>query len=224
VHIKIRGGLAADLSIRPNGYDCFLVEEIFAEAVYDLDVGSVQKIVDLGGNIGLASVFLAKRYPEAQICCVEPIPDNIAVLQRNIEANKLSIRVVAAAVGPQDGRTHFELSSDPRQHAASDSKVVVEPTGRRLEVEVFSVPSLLKMMGWDEFDLLKIDIEGGEVEVLRGRPEWLRKVRYIIGEGHVGAGYTIGACRADLEPMGFEVKQIKLMEGAMLFGARRLSS
>ncbi len=228
LRIKIRAGLPiaakTRISIRPNGYDCALVEEIFTENAYALETGSVRRIIDLGANIGLASLFLAKRYPDAQICCVEPIPDNLSVLRRNIEENKLSIRAIAAAVGARDGQTQFELSSDPRQHAASNSKVVVDRTGRKVDVDVISIPSLLRLMGWDEFDLLKIDIEGAEVEVFAGRPEWLRKVRYIIGEGHVGAGYTIEACRADLEPMGFKVDRIKSTEGAWLFGARRLPS
>jgi FkbM family methyltransferase len=224
LRIVIRAGRPIAISIRPNGYDCALVEEIFNEKAYALEIGNVARIIDLGGNIGLASLFLAQRYPDAQICCVEPIPDNLSVLRRNIEENKLSIRVIAAAVGARDGQTQFELSSDPRQHAASNSKVVVDRTGRKVDVEVISIPSLLRLMEWDEFDLLKIDIEGGEVEVLAGQPEWLRKVRYIIGEGHVGAGYTIEACRADLEPMGFKVDRIKSMEGAWLFGARRLPS
>ena len=119
-------------------------------------------MVDLGGNIGLSSVFFAKQYPGAEICCVEPIPDNIALLRRNVEINHLQIRIVTAAVGAKDGKARFELSVDPRQHAVSDSKVIT-PGVRSVDVEVLSVPSLMRLMGWEEIDLLKIDIEGGEV-------------------------------------------------------------
>jgi FkbM family methyltransferase len=222
--IKIRHGVKATLNIRANGCDWRLVEEIFAEGGYTAEARNSKRILDLGGNIGLASVFFAKQFPEAQICCVEPIPDNLLILRKNIDDNMLDVRVIAAAVGVQDGRTQFSLSSDPRCHAASDSKVVVDPTGIKIDVDVISVPSLMRMMGWDEFDLLKIDIEGGEVEVLGGRPQWLTKVRYIIGEGHNGAGYTIDACRRDLEPMGFKVDLLKTMDGAWIFAARQISS
>lgn len=95
---------------------------------------------------------------------------------------------------------------------------------RELVASVFCVPSLLQIMEWNEFDLLKIDIEGAEVEVLGGRPQWLTKIRYIVGEGHIGAGYTIDACKKDLEPMGFNVDLFKMTSGAWVFFARRISS
>jgi FkbM family methyltransferase len=223
IQIRTRRGLEARLNLRVNGCDCQVVKEIFAEGIYAVDTRNVRRILDLGGNIGLASVFLAKQYPQAQVCCVEPVPDNLLVLRRNIEDNQLPIRVVAAAVGARDGRTKFNLSSDPRQHAASDSKVIIEPTGTVIDADVISVPSLMRIMGWDEFDLLKVDIEGAEAEVLGGRPQWLAKVRYIIGEGHIGAGYTVDACRRDLEPLGFKVDVLKVMDGAWVFLARRIS-
>src|ERR1017187_10064031 len=196
VQINVGNGMAARLFIRENGYDWALVEEIFADHVYRVEAENVKRVVDLGGNIGLSSLFFAKQYPGAEICCVEPIPDNIALLRRNVEINHLQIRIVTAAVGAKDGKARFELSVDPRQHAVSDSKVIT-PGVRSVDVEVLSVPSLMRLMGWEEIDLLTIDIEGGEVEVLGGRPQWLEKVHCIIGEGHIGAGYTIEACRRD---------------------------
>ena len=224
IRIRTRRGLEAILNLRTNGYDCRVVEEIFADGSYAIQAENVKRILDLGGNIGIASVFFAKQYPQAQVCCVEPIPSNLMVLRKNIEDNMLAVRVVAAAVGARDSRAKFNLSSDPRQHAAADSKVIVNSTGQEIDVEVISAPSLMRMMGWDEFDLLKIDIEGAEVEVLGGGPPWLAKVRYIIGEGHAGAGYTIDACRRDLEPLGFKVDLLKTMSGAWIFFARRGSS
>jgi hypothetical protein len=94
-------------------------------------------------------------------------------------------------------------------------------TGETLEVDVLSVPSLLWLMEWERFDLLKIDIEGSEKEVLGGHPPWLEKVRCIIGEDRFLAGYTIEACRGDLEPMGFEVRQLVKSVGTLPFLARR---
>jgi hypothetical protein len=76
-------------------------------------------------------------------------------------------------------------------------------------------------MGWNEIDLLKIDIEGGENDVLGEHPEWLRRVNTIVGEGHFGAEYDIDRCRRDLEPMGFSVIEISKNAGAMTFSASR---
>jgi FkbM family methyltransferase len=212
---------ALRLRIRNNGFDYDVVEEIFAKNAYNIGLDNVKRVLDLGGNIGLASLFFARSYPGAQICTVEPIPGNLTVLESNLKLNHISAQVVPAAAGERDGKIRFVISKDPRQHASETTGIKVLPTASSIEVDMVSVPSLMKLMGWAEIDLLKIDIEGGETAVLGGRPDWLRKVRSIVGEGHVGVGYTIEACRADLEPMGFQVRLLDQRAGAMLFVAQR---
>ncbi|MCC6538348.1 MAG: FkbM family methyltransferase [Bryobacterales bacterium] len=214
----IRAQAPVRVAIRANGYDWETLEEVFGERVYGLDMPGVRRIMDLGGNIGLTAVFLSRSFPGAEVCTVEPMPDNLRVLRRNCALNP-GIRVVEAAVGPAEGRVTFQASADPRQHAAGGS------AGRGgIEVRVRSIPSLMQELGWPEIDLLKVDIEGGEAALLGGRPEWLRKVRTIVGEGHDCVGYSIGECRRDLEPMGFAVRQVRQSAGAMMFIAERLSN
>jgi FkbM family methyltransferase len=223
VEIDVRTGAsnALRLRIRNNGFDYDVVEEIFARNAYKMDLENVSRVLDLGGNIGLASLFFARSYPGAQICTVEPIPGNLAILESNLKLNHVPGRVVPGAVGERDGKIRFVLSQDPTQHSSEATGIVGMATGNGIEVDMVSVPSLMKLMGWAEIDLLKIDIEGGETAVLGGRPDWLKKVRVIIGEGHVGVGYTIEACRTDLEPMGFQVRLLDQRPGAMLFLAHR---
>jgi FkbM family methyltransferase len=211
-------GQKRGLLIRNNGFDWTVVDELFLRQVYRVDLADVTRILDLGGNIGLATVAFAWNHPQAQICTVEPIPDNLAVLRRNVELNRVPGRVVAGAVGPKDGQTRFTLSENPCQHSAG---LAARPTGKTLNVQVFSVPTLMTMMGWQQIDLMKIDVEGAEREVLGGQPSWLKNVRCLIGEGHFGVGYTLEACRKDLEPMGFDVQELYRNEGAMVFLGRR---
>ena len=166
--------------IRQNGYDWAVLEEVFIRDVYRVDLTNVKHILDLGGNIGLAALSFAWNFPDAQICTVEPMPENLAVLRRNVELNRAPVRVVAAAAGTNDGQARFNFSEDPRRHSKS---LVARPTERLVEVNVLSVPCLMKLMDWEDIDLLKIDIEGGEKDLLSGQPSWLKKVRCIIGEG-----------------------------------------
>jgi FkbM family methyltransferase len=221
VQITVRDGADRTIrfALRKDGFDWDTVDEIFVQNIYGVLLDSVKRILDLGGNIGLAALFFARTYPEAHICSVEPIPENLALLERNVELNQAPVRVVCAAAGAQDGKIRFELSDDPRSHSSVGSKGL--PSPRTVEATVLSVPSLMQLAGWEELDLLKIDIEGSEIEVLGDRPPWLKKVRNIIGEGHVGSGYTIEACRRDLEPMGFGIELLRQSEGSFLFLARR---
>lgn len=211
------------LVLRTNGFDWLVVEEVFLHDIYRLDLSDVRRVLDLGGNIGIAALYFASRYPGAQICTVEPIPENLSILKRNIELNELSVRIVPAAAGAQDGRTAFELAEDPRQHSKAVFEEGRSVGARVIEVDVLSVPSLMQLMEWQEIDLLKIDIEGGEREVLGASPPWLTKVRVIIGEGHLGVGYTFDAARRDLEPMGFVLELLSENSGAILFSAHRLA-
>jgi FkbM family methyltransferase len=218
IAVRNLGGTERLLFIRNNGYDWSVADEIFARCIYRNDVTRVARILDLGGNIGLSALWFAWNYPGAEICTVEPIPDNLAILRLNVELNSPAITVIAAAAGPADGTARFPVSADPRLH----SNVIASPqTDRTVDAAVWGVPSLMLRMGWESIDLMKIDIEGGERELLAGRPSWLKQVRCIVGEGHVAAGYGIEACRADLEPMGFRVRQTEQNSGAMIFVARR---
>jgi FkbM family methyltransferase len=210
-----------ELTIRTNGFDWMVVEEIFLRHVYQVPLSNVRRVLDLGDHIGVATVFFADAYPDAQICTVEPESGNLAVLDQNVKLNQLPVTVVAAAVGTADGKTRIQLSDDPRQHtgASSKSKNAIDATG--VEVEVRSVASLMDAMGWQEVDLIKMDIEGMEKEVLAEQPEWLKRVRGLICEGHLGVGYTIDCARRDLEPMGFRVEILDQNPGAVLFFAHR---
>ena len=216
VNLNVAGGEPLRVRIRNNGFDYEVIEEIFLKGVYKVQVQQVRRILDLGGNIGAASLFLSKSYPDAQICVVEPSAANLELLQHNLTTNRVPFRVVKGAAGGEDGKIRFQLSGDPRQDYCETAQPgSVAPEGS-VEVDLYSVPSLMKLMAWEGIDLMKIDIEGSEVQVLGGRPEWLRKVRAIVGEGHDGAHYSIEACRHDLEPMGFRVQLLDKREGAAI--------
>lgn len=207
--------------IRTNGFDAGVLEEIFTERYHKIDLDNVRCILDLGGNIGMTALFMAQVFPEAQLCTVEPIPGNLKILKQNVDLNGVRTRIVAAAAGARDGSTQFQVTTDPRQNTSIGTGLSSAPTEETIDVQVLSVPSLMAMMGWSQLDILKIDVEGGEVEILGGRPEWLKSVRCIIGEGHHGAGYPIEAVKRDLEPMGFNVKVLHQLEGAVVFIAHR---
>ena len=188
---------------------------------YESNVTDARTILDLGANIGVAAAFLSACYPAASMACVEPVPDNLRLLRRNIDANNLSVDVLPAAVGPGDGQTVMEISSDPRQSSALGGDYTPRSTGRTVPVEVMSIPSVLSKLGWSRIDLLKIDIEGGEKPLLGDRPEWLKSVGAILGEGHIGYGYTPDKARNDLAPFGFQVKIYRERKGSFLFFADR---
>jgi len=71
-------------------------------------------------------------------------------------------------------------------------------------VRTMSMDAVLGELGWDRLDLLKLDIEGGEVELFAGGCAWLDRTVAIVGETH-GAG-TADLLRSALAPAGFDLR------------------
>lgn len=169
-------------------------------------------------------MFFSRFYPACTVACVEPVPNNINLLRMNLEINHLSVRVFPSAVGAIDGNAMMNVSPDPRSNSILRNPNTASMLEQMVPVKVLSVPSLLSALNWSKVDLIKIDIEGGEVEVLGGRPDWLNRVGAILGEGHHGSGYTIASARSDLEPFGFTVNLIEQRQGSFLFFAKRTTA
>src|ERR1700730_14900976 len=77
------------LTLRPFAGDLFVLYEVLAFNAYHiapslLQTDKVRVIIDCGANIGITSLFLAARYPDAMIISVEPHPENFALLKSNV--------------------------------------------------------------------------------------------------------------------------------------------
>jgi FkbM family methyltransferase len=192
------------VTVRVNGYDHGLLDQIFVRQDYRLDACEVRRILDLGANIGMATVYLHRLFPEAEIACVEPSPQNIPVLKRAVSLNGIHARVFEAAAGAESGTIDLHLSIMPDCNSIYPSKNGLDV----VTVPLVSVPEIMEQMRWNDIDILKIDIEGAEKEVLGRNNSWLRRVRIITGEGHPGSGYPYAELQSNLQAFGFVVETL----------------
>jgi FkbM family methyltransferase len=188
--------------IRINGYDTFLLHEIFVGQAYRVDVPGVRTVLDLGANIGMATVYLHRLFPGAEFACVEPSPQNLSLLKQSVSLNGVRARVFEAAVGAEEGEVDLYLSPQPDWTSTIPGP---EATGV-VRVPQVSVPEVMRQMGWGEIDLLKIDVQGAEKFVLGRNNSWLRSVRFLVGESHLGVEYSYEQLIHDLAALGFSVK------------------
>jgi FkbM family methyltransferase len=214
--VHLPGGIRAP--IRPNGADRGTLADIFERRLYDVSAAGVKRVLDLGANIGAATLFFASKFPDAEFACVEPFPGNRAVLREAIKLNRIRATVFEGAVGTEAGEADLHLGGTPDSFSLTPSVAAA----RQLRVRQFTVPEILAALGWDEIDLLKIDIEGYEKTLFRANNAWLSRVRLIVGEAHGHVDYGIGEVRADLEPFGFQVvqKSFDARNGLTIFEAR----
>lgn len=174
VHI---GG--AQLTYRLNRGDIQGIREVWLDQIYRMPPPhSFRTVVDLGANIALTSVWLQREYRAELVLGVEPDPQNVALARRNMRANDVEGRVIHAAVGSSDGETRFAAAK------AASNLGHVGPSGRA--VRQVSMATLLAELPPDRrVDLLKLDIEGGEQDLLMADDvEWLTRVDAIIAEFH----------------------------------------
>ena len=140
--------------------------------------GSV--VVDVGANFGLYALSAALyARPHGRVFAFEPAPNAFALLERNIADNSLSGAVTAKrlAVGAAAGRATFYIGRDVSFSSLHRTQRLDDNAGT-VDVEIVALDAALAHVR--SVDLLKIDVEGGEADVLRGARELLRRSRAPI--------------------------------------------
>jgi FkbM family methyltransferase len=142
-------------------------------------------VIDLGAHIGVVSIWLAKRYPEIRVLAFEPMPRVFELLTanlrrnrvRNVEAYNLG---VSAHGGPLDLVAHFGSNTGGGTSFLSELDI---PGHVRVNVETTTLDEIFRRHRVERSPLLKIDIEGGEYDVLEAA-RLLNRVENIRGEFH----------------------------------------
>lgn len=191
------------LQVRYNqGSDSFIISEVFQHQCYRVSLNSdITHILDLGANAGFTAVYFSKFFPKAKIACVEPMPNNIAILKENLALNKVNSYIFEAAASIED--ENITMQTGDKDYG---NKVHNIPFGRAMNngtliVEGLSINTIIEKLNWEKIDLLKMDIEGYEGILLNKNNNWLLKVDTIIMEIHEGV--TIDFVKKVTEPYGF---------------------
>jgi len=170
------------------------------------------RIIDIGAYIG-DTVLLFIRGGAKEVCAVEPSPANVELLKINIEQNHFSdkVHLFPVAISDQDGTMRFTIDEEnPDTHhlsALSESIIPLQGSWRNIrtvEVTAWTFERLLRELGWETIDFVKVDCEGGEYPLfLQTSPELLRKVKTYYVEYHNG----IEILENRLSEIGYHLKK-----------------
>lgn len=149
-------------------------------------------VFDVGANVGLYSLLFARACQK--VYAFEPVPSNLAWLARTLAANRIAnVTVLPWAAGAESGLTAFaegEHHSEGRLDASG-----------AMPAFAVSLDAFAARYGARP-DLIKIDVEGGELDVLRGAEGLLRSGRPAILLSTHGDGPK-AECLAYLKGLGY---------------------
>lgn len=135
--------------------------------------------IDVGANVGVFSVAIAQALgPDAQLIAVEPLADNVGRMRRHLSASGIDrVSIVQAALSSQPGYARLWRTPD----AAYASLVNGQgPGAEAVNVEVTTLDDVWVRYGRPPVSIVKIDIEGAEVEALRGGALLLAACRPVL--------------------------------------------
>jgi FkbM family methyltransferase len=167
-------------------------------------------VIDVGANIGITSVAIAKRIRRVgRLPSFEPVPEYFDILRDNVSSNRLrNVKAYERAVTDRVGRVPF-------YEKESSSGIVFEEGAKQLEVSTTSIDRFLHDEKIERIDLINMDCEGSELLVLKGAKETLRKNKVkVFCEIHHDflkqLGQSVGDIVQYLQGLEFQVESVSL--------------
>lgn len=171
--------LTVCLRLSDQESDLHSMLEVIVRKVYPLDPSyAADLVIDGGANIGLFSLQAAAVYPSAHIVACEPLPRNISQTQRHLSLNHVSAEILPVCLGGSHRTIPFYCRG-----ANASSFDPDKPYESVLNIDVLRFGDVVTERPAKRI-LLKLDIEGMEVEALESYIPSERRAVVIFGELH----------------------------------------
>ncbi|OGG33301.1 hypothetical protein A3G68_06830, partial [Candidatus Gottesmanbacteria bacterium RIFCSPLOWO2_12_FULL_42_10] len=185
----------------------------WAERFHEVEGGQI--VVDAGSYLGGFTFYTAKKVGKAgKVIAFEPDPRNFEVLKKSVDNSKLeNIILINKALGNTVKKVELESAN----HFSS----VVIKTSKRLtfEIQQTTLDQELKNFGIFDIDFIKINIEGAEVDALKGATKTLLNTKHIVISCHIINGInTADIVESMLKKCGFRVEVLKRRKVLVDFG------
>lgn len=163
-------------------------------------VNRADVVFDIGANVGIYTLLFSDRVgPDGRVVAFEPAPRNVGYLRRHLDLNGVAnVLVVQAAVSDRAGRARFDTAD-----TASTGHLSAEGS---LDVATTTIDDFVASTDCAPSQL-KIDVEGAEVDVLRGAIETLKRFRPRILLATHSADLK-RTCSELLEASGYDLQEL----------------
>ncbi|MGE0767238.1 MAG: FkbM family methyltransferase [Hyphomicrobiaceae bacterium] len=215
--VTIREGVGSGLRFRAGhnpdyaaGIDERPVQEALARHLRPGDV-----FYDIGANIGFLTVIGARLVAaEGHVVAFEPVPENADAVRRNCELNSFGhVRVLQTAVSNSVGTAALQVAHHAGGAALADVALPVDRKGT-ITVPTTTVDTLIAQQQVPPPSLVKIDVEGAELNVLLGMRDTLRRfgptIIYELDDGDAQSlSRKTAACEQVLRDMDYDIQQLE---------------
>ncbi len=167
--------------IRLLSGDISTLRQVFLEEAYEKKIKASGFVIDAGGHIGSFAIKASDN--ATSVISFEPIKENYDILCENIRLNKLnSVCALNVGLADTEGLKNFDFDSSSISTSTSSFKRGKKNINMVLVTTIDSYCNKNKIK---EIDFIKLDVEGGELEVLKGSIKMLKKCKpYIAAEIH----------------------------------------
>lgn len=164
-------------------YDIFYKEEYsvqqFINRISEVDAEYI--VIDLGANIGCASLYFLHIFKKSRIIALEPDNENFMILSDNLRNFALRATLLNACAGPRD--TLCDIVTSTAISGQYDSFRFEESDAGNIKMR--SMIGLIEEFSFENRRIiLKIDIEGYERYIFEGDTSWFENVDIVFIEGH----------------------------------------
>ena len=157
------------------------------QALYASLLAPGMTVYDIGANVGFLAVLAARLVgPAGHVVCFEPLPANAEAIEHNAALNAFAnVTVIREALGAEEGSAEFLVSADVGWGRLTGAGGDPGDLKETIRVRVAQLSRAVERYRLPLPDLIKVDIEGGEIGMLEGSSELLRRCRpFLLVELH----------------------------------------
>jgi FkbM family methyltransferase len=157
--------------------------EVFCNEVYESPkpLPAAPRIVDVGGHLGIASLYFLQRYPDCRLTTFEPNPHLARLARQTLAAFSERVTLVEAALSTRNGTVSFHITENNLLNVTGG----IDNREQHQAVSMLTVPSLdAREQLTEPVDLMKLDVEGHEFELLSLPLFEPRHIHNIVIEFH----------------------------------------
>jgi FkbM family methyltransferase len=200
------------------------------EGFYDFDVNGERRVLaqitpylrepivfDVGAHTGSWTAMLLLHMPMARVDCFEIVPETCAALRHEMQTHG-HVRVHPFGLSDRAGTVSMAYNKTYTSTSAitplETSRFFAGSITERLVVPIDTGDAVVERLALDHLDVLKIDVEGHEVDVLRGFAQTFasarapRFVQFEYGQTYLPGRHTLKEAYEVLEPNGYVIGRI----------------